>query len=38
MNLWLIFFAVQVVCSVAVLFREPKEDRRFDAENLFYRS
>lgn len=38
MNFWLIFFAVQVFCSVVVVFREPKEDRRYDGDKFFYRS
>jgi hypothetical protein len=38
MNFWLILFAVQVVCSVLVLLREPKKDRRYDGEKLLYRS
>jgi hypothetical protein len=38
MTFWLILFAAQVLCSVVVLLREPKEDRRYDGDKLFYRN
>ena len=38
MNFWLILFAIQALCSVVVLLREPKRDRRYDGDKLLYRN
>jgi hypothetical protein len=38
MNFWLILLAVQALCSIVALLREPKKDHRSDGEKLFYRS
>jgi hypothetical protein len=38
MNLWIIFFAAQVVVSVIAVVREKKHNGRFEGDKLGYRS
>ncbi len=37
MNPWLLLFAIQVIGTLFALLREPKADKRFEGEKLFYR-